>query len=135
MRLSDVQVGFFEDHEDDQTLEVGIAGVDEDGIRRSLSIQRSTYGPDEQDVAGGMDSYNVSTERGLTVYGCLRRVLLGEATLTLEFVPADAEILGISNPVEADVGGSGVDHAMLSAKLSDIVEWGATDQRPVVVLG
>ncbi len=50
--------------------------VDGAGVRTSFSNQRSTYEPDKQEVRSGMDSYCVSTERGVTVYGCLRGVQL-----------------------------------------------------------
>ena len=93
MRLTAAEVGIFEDYGDDETLEVGIAGVDGAGVRRSFSIQRSTYEPDDQEVRAGMDSYCVSTERGFTVYGCLRSVRLTGALLTLQFAVEDAEVL------------------------------------------
>jgi hypothetical protein len=50
LRLTATEVGFFEDYEDEEVLEVGISGVDDAGVRRSFSVQRSTHGPDEQDV-------------------------------------------------------------------------------------
>jgi hypothetical protein len=133
MRLTAVEVGFFEDYEDEQALEVGIAGVDDDGVRRSFSIQRSTYDPDEQEVQSGMDSYNISTERGFTVYGCLRRVRLADSLLILEFADEDAEILEISTPVEVALGESGVDYASLSRNLREILDWGSREKRPELI--
>ncbi|MFJ8916414.1 Imm10 family immunity protein [Amycolatopsis sp. NPDC102389] len=133
MRLIAAEVGFFEDHEDEETLEVGIAGVDGAGVRRSFSIQRSTYEPDEQEVQSGMDSYNVSTERGLTVYGCLRVVRLTGALLTLEFTAEDARILEVSAPVEVDLSGSGVNDADVSGWLREILDWGAPEKRPELI--
>ncbi|MBB5804323.1 hypothetical protein F4560_004091 [Saccharothrix ecbatanensis] len=133
MRLTAAEVGFFEDHEDEETLEVGIAGVDGARVRRSFSIQRSTYEPDEQEVRSGMDSYNVSTERGLTVYGCLRSVRLTGALLTLEFTAEDAGILEVPTHVEVDLSGSGVDDADLSGRLREILDWGAREKRPELI--
>lgn len=130
MRLTAVEVGFFEDYEDDETVEVGIAGVDGGGVRRSFSIQRSTYEPDEQEVRSGMDSYCVSTERGVTVYGCLRGVRLTGALLTLEFTAEDAEILDVPTAVAADLSGSGIDEVDLSGRLRQVLDWGAHDKRP-----
>lgn len=133
MRLTATEVGFFEDYEDDEALEVGIAGMDDAGVRRSFSIQRSTYEPDEQEVQSGMDSYNISTEQGFTVYGCLRSVQLNSSLLTLEFAAEDAEILEISTTVEVDLSGSGVDNANLSRKLSEILDWGSHEKRPELI--
>lgn len=133
MRLTAVEVGFFEDYEDDETLEVGIAGVDGAGVRRSFSIQRSTYEPDDQEVRAGMDSYCVSTERGFTVYGCLRSVRLTGALLTLQFAVEDAEILDVATPVEVDLSGSGVDGVDLPGRLREILDWGAPEKRPELI--
>jgi hypothetical protein len=47
-----------------------------------------------------MDSCCVSTERGFTVYGCLRSVRLTGALLTLQFTVEDAEILDVATPVK-----------------------------------
>ncbi|MFI7123756.1 Imm10 family immunity protein [Amycolatopsis sp. NPDC049868] len=131
--MTAAEVGFFEDHEDEEALEVGIAGVDGAGVRRSFSIQRSTYEPDEQEVRSGMDSYNVSTEQGLTVYGCLRIVRLTGTILTLEFTAEDAGILEISTPVEVDLSGLGIDDADLSGWLRKILDWGAREKRPELI--
>ncbi|WP_207897219.1 Imm10 family immunity protein [Amycolatopsis pittospori] len=133
MRLTAVEVGYFEDYEDDETVEVGIAGVDGAGVRRSFSIQRSTYEPDEQEVRSGMDSYCVSTERGVTVYGCLRGVRLTGAQLTLEFTAEDAAILDVPIAVEADLSGSRTDDVVLSGRLREILAWGAHDKRPELI--
>lgn len=133
MRLTDTEVGFFEDYEDEEALEVGVSGIDDAGVQRSLSIQRSTYEPDEQEVQSGMDSYNVSNEQGLTVYGCLRCVRLNGSTLYLEFATEDADILEISTVVEVDLSASGVDVANLSMKLREILDWGAPERRPELI--
>lgn len=130
MRLTVQQVGYVEDPDGDESLVVGLAGTDEGGVWRSFEVQRSTYEPDEQDVRGGMDSYCVSTERGLTVYGCLTGVRLTEMTLTLEFAAEDARILEISTPVDADLGESGANLPELSTKLRAILDWGNDDKRP-----
>lgn len=133
MRLAATEVGFFEDYEDEEALEVGISGIDDAGVRRSFSIQRSTYEPDEQEIQSGMDSYNVSNERGITVYGCLRRVQLNGPLLSLEFTAEDAEILEISTHVEVTLSDSGVDRADLSRKLSEILDWGSREKRPELI--
>ncbi|MGV4989026.1 Imm10 family immunity protein [Streptomyces sp. NRAIS4] len=133
MRLTATEVGFFEDYEDEEALEVGITGIDDAGVRRSFSIQRSTYEPDEQEVQSGMDSYNISTEQGFTVYGCLRRVRLSGSLLALEFAAEDAEILEISTPVEVDLSGSAVDNVNLAGKLSEILDWGSREKRPELI--
>lgn len=133
MRLTATEVGFFEDYEDDEALEVGIAWVDDAGAQRSLVIQRSTYQPDEQEVQCGMDSYCVSNEQGLTVYGCLRRVRLDGSLLTFEFIAEDAEILAFSTSVELDLSGVGVDKVHLSTKLGEILDWGSRGKRPELV--
>ncbi|MGI5505138.1 Imm10 family immunity protein [Lentzea sp. CA-135723] len=128
MRLHTVEIGYFEDYEDDEVLEVAIAGVDATGARRSFSFQRATCEPDEQDVQGGMDSYCVSNERGETLYGCLRLVRRDGSHLTLEFTADDAAILELTGPVEADLGTA--DGAEFGAKLRDVLDWGAEDRRP-----
>ncbi|MFF4225358.1 Imm10 family immunity protein [Streptomyces abikoensis] len=133
MRLTATEVGFFEDYEDEEALEVGISGIDDSGVRRSFSIQRSTYEPDEQEVQSGMDTYNISTERGFTVYGCLRRVQLDGSRLSLEFTAEDAEILEISTLVEVDLDGPAADDVNLSRKLSEILDWGSRDKRPELI--
>lgn len=133
MRLTAAEVGFFEDYEDEEALEVGIAGVDESGTSRSFSFQRSTYEPDQQEIQSGMDSYNVSTERGMTVYGCLRSVRLSGMVLALEFAAEDAEILEISTPVEVNLSEAQVDEEMLSRKLREILNWGSPEKRPDLV--
>lgn len=133
MRLTAAEVGFFEDYEDEEALEVGIAGVDESGASRSFSFQRSTYEPDEQEIQSGMDSYNVSTERGMTVYGCLRSVRLSGTVLALEFAAEDAEILEISTPVEVNLSEAQVDERILSRKLREILNWGSPEKRPDLV--
>ncbi|MEU8581750.1 Imm10 family immunity protein [Streptomyces abikoensis] len=133
MRLTATEVGFFEDYEDEEALEVGISGIDDAGVRRSFSIQRSTYEPDEQEVQSGMDTYNISTERGFTVYGCLRRVQLDGSRLSLEFTAEDAEILEISTLVEVDLDGPVADDVNLSRKLSEILDWGSRDKRPELI--
>jgi hypothetical protein len=125
VRLTAVEIGYFED---DEVLEVGIAGTDERGARRTLSLQRATYEPEEQDIEGGMDTCCVSTEAGATLYGCLRHVRLEEAVLTLEFLPEDAEVLEIDATVEADLGAA--DTAELAGKLRDVLAWGAPGKRP-----
>lgn len=130
MRLTAVEVGFFEDHEDEEVLEIGFAGVDSSGVRRTFSVQRSTGEPEEQDIRYGMDSYCVSTEQGVTVYGCLRRVRIAGTLLTLEFAAEDAEVLQMSTPVEVDLRESGVDIAELAGELREILLWGAESKRP-----
>lgn len=126
VRLTAIEVGFFEDYEDEEALEVGVSGIDDAGVRRSFPIQRSAYEPDEQEVQSGMDSYNISNEQGFTVYGCLRRVQLNGTLLVLEFTAEDAEILGISALVEVDLRDSGVDITNLSTKLREILDWGTS---------
>ncbi|MEU3763826.1 Imm10 family immunity protein [Amycolatopsis keratiniphila] len=133
MRLAAAEVGFFEDYEDEEALEVGVAGVDESGTPRSFSFQRSTYEPDEQEIRSGMDSYNVSTERGLTVYGCLRSVRLSEMVLTLEFSAEDAEVLEISTAVEVNLSEAQMDEGNLARKLREILDWGSPEKRPDLV--
>ncbi|MFE9457980.1 Imm10 family immunity protein [Streptomyces californicus] len=133
MRLAATEVGFFEDYEDEETLEVGISGVEESGVPRSFSIQRSTYEPDEQEIQSGMDSYNVSTEQGFTVYGCLRSVRLSHMVLTLEFTAEDAEALEISTIVEVNLNEAQVDTENFSRKLREIVDWGSPAKRPDLV--
>ncbi|MFE9924046.1 Imm10 family immunity protein [Streptomyces sp. NPDC005774] len=133
VRLTATEVGFFEDYEDEEALEVGVRGIDDAGVRRSFSIQRSTYEPDEQEVQSGMDSYNVSNEQGFTVYGCLRRVWLNGTLLALEFAAEDAEILEIPARVEVDLCDSGVDITNLSTKLSEILDWGSPEKRPELI--
>ncbi|MEU4682323.1 Imm10 family immunity protein [Streptomyces xinghaiensis] len=133
MRLTATEVGFFEDYEDDEAIEVGLSGVDEAGVPRSFSIQRSTYEPDEQEVQSGMDSYNVSTERGFTVYGCLRSVRFSNLVLALEFTAEDAEILEISTPVEVNLSEAQVDEGNLSRKLREILDWGSLEKRPELI--
>ncbi|MFI6057858.1 Imm10 family immunity protein [Streptomyces sp. NPDC051286] len=133
MRLTATEVGFFEDYEDEEALEVGVSAIDDAGARRSFSIQRSTYEPDEQEVQSGMDSYNISNEQGFTVYGCLRRVQLNGTLLSLEFTAEDAEILEISALVEVDLRDSGVDITNLSTKLSEILDWGSPEKRPELI--
>ncbi|MFE3493259.1 Imm10 family immunity protein [Streptomyces sp. NPDC059175] len=133
MRLTAAEVGFFEDYEDEEALEVGVAGVDESGVQRSFSIQRSTYEPDEQEIQSGMDSYNVSTERGFTVYGCLRSVRLSGRVLTLEFTDEDAEILEISTPVEVNLSEVEVGVENLPRKLREILDWGSPEKRPDLI--
>lgn len=133
LRLTATEVGFFEDYEDEEVLEVGISGVDDTGVRRSFSIQRSTYEPDEQDVRYGMDSYNISNEQGFTVYGCLRRVQLNGSLLSLEFTPEDAEILRILALVEVDLSDVGVNITDLSRTLSKILDWGSREKRPELI--
>ncbi|MFC9253624.1 Imm10 family immunity protein [Amycolatopsis thailandensis] len=131
--MAAAEIGFFEDHEDEEALEVGVAGVDESGTPRSFSFQRSTYEPDEQEIRSGMDSYNVSTERGLTVYGCLRGVRLSGMVLTLEFSAEDAEILEIPTTVEVNLTEARVDEENLSRKLREILDWGSPEKRPDLV--
>ncbi|MDI3422700.1 Imm10 family immunity protein [Streptomyces luteolus] len=133
MRLTATEVGFFEDYEDEEALEVGFAGVDESGVPRSFSIQRSTYEPDEQEIQSGMDSYNVSTGRGFTVYGCLRSVRLSGLVLTMEFSAEDAEILEISTPVEVHLSEAQADEGNLPRKLREILDWGSPEKRPSLV--
>ncbi|WP_239084349.1 MULTISPECIES: Imm10 family immunity protein [Streptomyces] len=133
MRLAATEVGFFEDYEDEETLEVGISGVEESGVPRSFSIQRSTYEPDEQEIQSGMDSYNISTEQGFTVYGCLRSVRLSHMVLTLEFTAEDAEALEISTIVEVNLNEAQVDAENFSRKLREIVDWGSPAKRPDLV--
>ncbi|MCC0576896.1 Imm10 family immunity protein [Streptomyces californicus] len=133
MRLAATEVGFFEDYEDEETLEVGISGVEESGVPRSFSIQRSTYEPDEQEIQSGMDSYNISTEQGFTAYGCLRSVRLSHMVLTLEFTAEDAEALEISTIVEVNLNEAQVDAENFSRKLREIVDWGSPAKRPDLV--
>ncbi|WP_439082191.1 Imm10 family immunity protein [Streptomyces sp. WL006] len=133
MRLAATEVGFFEDYEDEETVEVGISGVEESGVPRSFSIQRSTYEPDEQEIQSGMDSYNISTEQGFTVYGCLRSVRLSHMVLTLEFTAEDAEALEISTIVEVNLNEAQVDAENFSRKLREIVDWGSPAKRPDLV--
>ncbi|MEV6287661.1 Imm10 family immunity protein [Kribbella sp. NPDC051770] len=134
MRLTAVEVGFFEDREDEEILDVAFTGTDEAGERRSFSVQRSTHEPDEQDVRLGMDSYCVSTERGFSAYGCLSRVRLGGGVLTLEFTPEDADVLEIPRVVEIDLAGSAVDEGEVSRLLRDALDWGSPSKRPELVL-
>ncbi|THV35246.1 Imm10 family immunity protein [Glycomyces buryatensis] len=136
MRLTQTEVGFFDDYDGEEVLEVGLQGTGESGSQRSFSIQRSTYQPDEQDVQNGMDSYCVSTERGLTLYGCLSSVCIGDSLLTLEFREEDARILGSEILVEFEIGKSDesrIERAELARKLREVLDWGAEDKRPELV--
>lgn len=130
MRLTATEVGFFEDHEEEEALEVGIAGTDEAGAARSFSFQRSTYAPDEQEIRSGMDSYCVCTERGLTAYGCLRSVRLSGSVLVLEFTAEDAEVLEIPTSVEVDLRAARADAGSVSSELREILDWGDPVRRP-----
>jgi hypothetical protein len=69
-----------------------------------------------------MDSCCVSTERGFTVYGCLRSVRLTGALLTLQFTVEDAEILDVATPVEVELSGSGIDGVDLTGRLHEILD-------------
>ncbi|SDI02633.1 hypothetical protein SAMN05421505_1317 [Sinosporangium album] len=80
-----------------------------------------------------MDSYNISTERGLTVYGCLRRVQLADAMLAMHFAVEDAEILEISSSIEIDLGGLEIDIALLSRMLRMILSWGSLEKQPQLI--
>lgn len=136
MRLTQTDVGFFCDYDEEEVLEVGLQGIDEGGSQRSFSIQRSTYPPDEQDVQNGMDSYCVSTERGLTLYGCLSIMRIRDSILALEFREEDARILGSEVLVEFEIGKSGesrIDRAELARKLREVLDWGAEEKRPELV--
>ncbi|PRH80201.1 hypothetical protein C6N75_05635 [Streptomyces solincola] len=130
MRLTATEIGFFEDYDDEETLEVAVAGATESGEDMSLSIQRSTYDPDEQEIEAGLDSYNISTERGFTAYGCLRSVQLTDALLTLEFTEEGAGALEVPSGVAVHLEGVDVDRAVLAARLREILDWGASEKRP-----
>lgn len=123
-------IGFFEHDEEEHVLVVGIEWTDEEGAARSLLLQRSTHEPDEQDVRGGMDSYCVSTERGFTVYGCLRTVVFGGTTLTLVFRQEDAQALGVPSEVALELGTAEVDTAHLADRLREVLHWGRASLRP-----
>ncbi|MEU7475565.1 Imm10 family immunity protein [Lentzea sp. NPDC042327] len=133
LALRAVEAGYFEDHEDEEAIEVALTGLDESGLRRSFSFQRSSYDePDEQDVEVGLDSYCVVTERGRTCYGCLTAVGFGTARLTLDFTAEDAAALDIATRVELDL--SGVDQDVLAEKLCNVLDWGAQAKRPAIVV-
>lgn len=133
MQLRATEVGIFEDYDDEQAIDVGIAWVDEDGTPHSLSFQRCTAEPEEQDIRAGMDSYCVCTERGLTVYGCLQTVQLESGMLTLVFVAEDADIFGIPGSVTIDLRYAGVDEAIIADRLRDVLDWGSPARRPVLL--
>ena len=134
MHLAAAEVGYFEDYEDEEALEVGIVGMDEVGVRRSFSFQRSSYdGPDEQDVETGMDSYNISTERGFTVYGGLQSVRLSGSLLSLELIAEDAQALDVESHIEVDLSDAHIDVATFSAKLRNILNWGSEQKRPEMI--
>lgn len=133
MRMAATEVGFFEDFEDEEALEVAIGGVDEAGVRRSFSIQRSTYEPVEQEIQFGMDSYNVSTERGFTAYGCLCNVELPGYLLTMEFSADAAEALEIPALVELDLSATDIEEELLVTKLRDVLDWGNRSKRPSLI--
>ncbi len=71
----------------------------EDGSGRGLTVQCAVEPPDAGDIATGMDSYCVSNELGLTVYGGVRYVRLQRRTLRIQFEPSAAEGLGLDDPV------------------------------------
>lgn len=78
-----------------------MAGLSEndDGTGRGLTVQCAADSPDSGDVAQGMDSYCVSNELGLTVYGGVRQVRLRDRLLTIEFELDAAQELGLDDPI------------------------------------
>jgi Immunity protein 10 len=114
-----------------------VAGLseNEDGTGRGLTIQSALEAPDAGDVAQGMDSYCVSNELGLTVYGGVREVRLRDRLLRIEFEPGAARELGLGDPVveiTLAVDGESVDQ--LRAGLTRTLSYGRERSRPLLVL-
>ncbi len=86
-------VGVAEDPELD-TFTVGITN-DEDRFEPHLLFAVSIGGADEQDRRLGQDTYSISNEDGVTVYGCVTSCVLEGRMLTLRFSPDAQSTLGM----------------------------------------
>ena len=123
-----------EDHlgEDFDYIMAGLS-EHEDGSGRGLTVQCAVAAPDDGDIATGMDSYCVSNELGLTVYGGVRSVRLRSRTLRSEFEPTAAEGLGLDDAVveiTLEVDDESIEQ--LKSGLQRTFSYGRERSRPVV---
>lgn len=123
-----------EDHlgEDFDYIMAGLA-EHEDGSGRGLTAQCAVEEPDHGDIATGMDSYCVSNELGLTVYGGVRLVRLHNHTLRIEFEPSASEGLGLDDTVvEVTLAVDNESIVQLKSGLERTFSYGRECGRPVL---
>ncbi|HEX6684666.1 MAG TPA: Imm10 family immunity protein [Candidatus Limnocylindrales bacterium] len=107
----------------------------EDGSGRGLTIQCALADPDAGDIEQGMDSYCVSNELGLTVYGGVRAVRLRDRSMRIEFEPRAAGELGLDDPVvEVELAVDDESIEQLRAGLRQTLSYGRERSRPVMEL-
>jgi Immunity protein 10 len=107
----------------------------QDGTGRGLTIQCALDAPDAGDVEQGMDSYCVSNELGLTVYGGVRAVRLRNQLMRIEFEPNAASELGLDDPVvEVTLAVNDESIDQLRTGLRQTLSYGRERSRPVMEL-
>jgi hypothetical protein len=121
-------------YEEDDVDEVVEAGFSEgsDGTGFVLSIQRTAYEPDDQDVSLGMDTYCLSSG-GITHYGGIVRAVKDGNSLQLVLSPESSSSLGIPEEITVHFEGPTGAAASFFAGLPGILDWGRAEDRPELV--
>ncbi|RKT53658.1 Imm10 family immunity protein [Saccharothrix australiensis] len=121
----------FEEDEDDEVLEVGVA-ESADGGGVVLLIQRATYDPDEQDVNLGLDSYCLVSD-GRTHYGGVVRAARVGEELQLDMSSEAADTLDLDARVRIRLDGPEEQVEVFFRGLRTVLDWGRSADRPEMV--
>ncbi|MER6447604.1 Imm10 family immunity protein [Streptomyces venezuelae] len=121
-------------YEEDDVDEVVEAGFSEgaDGAGFVLSVQRTAYEPDDQDVALGMDTYCL-VSGGRSHYGGMLRARRDGDSLQLNFSPAASSSLGIPAEIRVIFEGPVDSIAEFFSGLPGILAWGRPEERPELI--
>ncbi|MGW6460137.1 Imm10 family immunity protein [Streptomyces sp. NPDC055078] len=130
MEITARSVGYEED-EVDEVIEAGFSERG-DGSGFVLSIQRTAYEPDDQDVSLGMDTYCLSSG-GRTHYGGILRAVKEGNSLQLSISSQAA--LSLDIPEEIKVHLDAPDNTVESffGGLPGILVWGRMEDRPMLI--
>ncbi len=130
MELIAQSVGF-EIDEEDEVVEAGFSeGIDDPGF--TLLIQRTDYEADEKDISLGMDTYCL-VSGGRTHYGGLLRVEWDGDSIRFTLSGKAASVLNIPESLTIRFEAPVENVEAYVAGLPDILDWGRSEERPVLV--
>ncbi|MFJ3978144.1 Imm10 family immunity protein [Streptomyces sp. NPDC090021] len=121
----------YEEDDDDEVVEAALS-ESLDGTGFVLSMQRTTYEPDDQDVSMGMDTYCL-VSGGKSHYGGVLRARREGNLIHLVISPAASSLLGLPEEIRASLAGSPLAISEFFSGLPGILQWGRREDRAELI--